>query len=224
MTNYKGSFYNAIRSGCISSAKIVAPHIYDLMKSEIDQTDRSSWAKPSVVDIGCGEGHWAKAFEDLGCRAIGVDGDYVADPIVEFVAADLSKSIPLDDLDASYDLAISLEVAEHLRESRADAFVDEFCSLSDNLLFSAAIPNQGGVDHFNEQWFSSYWLPKFEKNGYKASGILRFNFWEDENVEWWYKQNLMFITKNPSNYPSLYSAEYSKPIDIIHPILWDSRK
>ena len=218
MTSYESSFYNTIRNGCISSAEIVAPYVYNLLKSKTNASD-----KLSIVDIGCGEGHWAKAFENLGCKVVGVDGSYVTNPVVDFISADLSKSIPLEKLDSFYDLAISLEVAEHLVESRADTFVDEFCSLSDNLLFSAAIPAQGGTDHFNEQWFSSYWLPKFEKLGYRASGILRFSFWENENVEWWYKQNLMFMTKNPSNYPTLYKNEYSEPIDMVHPTLWESR-
>ena len=35
----------------------------------------------------------------------------------------------------------------------------------DAVLFSAAIPGQGGQDHLNEQW-PEYWQKKFEVNGY----------------------------------------------------------
>lgn len=214
MSKYSNSFYHAIRQGCISSAAVVAPVIYDAVQPK------------TVIDIGCGEGHWGKAFQDLGADVMGMDGDYVKEPVIPFEPHDLRRPLPFDRLPHTrFDLAINLEVAEHLPASRADSFVDDLCGLSDNILFSAAIPAQGGVDHINEQWFSSYWYPKFAARGYEASGNIREAIWNIPDVEWWYKQNLMFITKNPTLYPVFFPEPLliGTPIDLVHPTLWESR-
>ena len=63
-----------------------------------------------------------------------------------------------------FDLVNCLEVAEHLDASRADSFVDDLCALGDVVVFSAAIPGQGGTHHVNEQ-FQSYWQERFRRNG-----------------------------------------------------------
>lgn len=214
MSIYSNKFYDIIRSASVNSAAVVAPIVYDVLQPK------------TVIDIGCGEGHWAKAFEDLGAEVVGVDGDYVKSPVVPFVPANLANSIPaLSDLPHKrFDLVVSLEVAEHLPAKRADSFVADLCSLADHILFSAAIPSQGGVDHINEQWFSTYWWPKFRDQGFTATGTLRDEIWNDDRVEWWYKQNLMFITKNPDDYPEFFHEFIpTAPKDYVHPILWSSR-
>ena len=211
MADYSDKFYDHIRDGAQTSASVVA----DILYREL--------SPGSVVDIGCGEGHWAKAFEDLGATVTGVDGSYVNNPVVLFVSADLSESIPFNQLEESYDLAISLEVAEHLPERRASSFVDDLCSLSNNILFSAAVPGQPGTGHVNCQWFDKFWEPLFNKNGYSASGMLRFLLWQDDRVEWWYQQNLMFITKTPESFPTFFlPKELAKTYSVVHPVLWES--
>jgi 2-polyprenyl-3-methyl-5-hydroxy-6-metoxy-1,4-benzoquinol methylase len=62
---------------------------------------------------------------------------------------------PLD-LEKEFDLVVSLEVAEHLPASAADQFVNTLVKHGKKILFSAAIPGQGGQDHLNEQW-PDYW-------------------------------------------------------------------
>lgn len=212
MSVYSNNFYNAIRQGCIDSSREVAPAVYSMLMPA------------TVIDVGCGEGHWGKAFEELGADVVGMDGDYVKEPVIAFEAHDLRKPFPFDRLPHNnFDLAVNLEVAEHLPASRAESFVHDLCQLSDNILFSAAIPSQGGVDHINERWFSSYWYPMFKALGYESSGLLRYAIWDNPKVEWWYKQNLMFITKNPAEFPSLFPHPIDPPIDLVHPTLWESR-
>jgi len=208
MTKYDDDFYSTIRSGCEISAHVVSKIVYDLVKPE------------TVVDIGCGEGHWAKAFETLGADVIGVDGAYVNDRVIDsFVEADLSVAIPKLE---KVDLAISLEVAEHLPSSRAVSFIDELCSLSDTILFSAAIPGQGGTNHINEQW-PAYWATMFESNGYSVSGALRWLIWSDPDVENWYCQNLLFASSDPLKYEGVFTHPVSDPIPVVHPVLWNHR-
>ena len=87
---------------------------------------------------------------------------------------DLENNIQIE---SKFDLAITLEVAEHLSEIRADSFIDDLCALSDLILFSAAIPDQGGRHHINEQW-QSYWEPKrFKQRGYHVYDIVRWKIW-----------------------------------------------
>ena len=71
-----------------------------------------------------------------------------------------------------YDLAISLEVAEHLSPSRSCGFIDDLTNLSDVVLFSAAIPMQGGTNHINEQPIS-YWANLFLERGFVPISCIR---------------------------------------------------
>lgn len=152
----------------------------------------------SVVDVGCGTGTFLRCFKDIGVEDVfGVDGSWF-DPSKlwanieqdEFLEADLSA--PLE-LGRRFDLAISLEVAEHLPPEAADTFVESLCGLSSVIVFSAAMPMQGGQHHLNEQW-PEYWIEKFEARGYKAHDVLRPALWDNDKVFWWYRQNAMLLT------------------------------
>ena len=151
---YTAKFYRELESTRQSAAEIV-PIIIELLKPS------------SIVDIGCGSGHWLAAAAELGVTDfLGVDGDWVNEsqlgiPAKKFIAHDLST--PLN-LDRRFDLALSLEVAEHLSEAAAGTFVQNLCSAADTVVFSAAIPGQGGRHHINEQW-PAYWADLFHGCG-----------------------------------------------------------
>lgn len=107
-----------------------------------------------------------------------------------FQSADLSRSF---NVSKKYDMAMSLEVAEHLPQESSADFVASICKSSDTVLFSAAHPGQGGDGHINEQPIS-YWIEKFAEHGYKALEIKQ-HFTDDDKVETWYKENLiMFVS------------------------------
>ncbi len=120
----------------------------------------------SVVDIGCGVGTWLSVLRRKGItRVLGIDGDWVKREMLQipsecFMPADLAQ--PLRHLER-FDLAISLEVAEHLPPEAARGFVESLIHLADFVLFSAAIPYQGGVNHVNLQW-PAYWCAYFNSN------------------------------------------------------------
>ena len=127
--------------------------------------------------------------------------------------------------DGSY---MTLEVAEHLSPARADSFVEDLTKLSDVILFSAAIPAQGGTNHVNEQW-QSYWAQKFSRLGYVAIDCIRPKVWEDTALDIHYRQNIFMYVKSSElyRYPELqeFYLKHRDAIifDAVHPQMWISR-
>ena len=110
-----------------------------------------------------------------------------------------------------FDLAISLEVAEHLEPQRSDSLVRDLCALADTVLFAAAIPFQGGAGHINERW-QSWWAQKFSENGYDPFDVLRRDIWGRRDIAWWYKQNTIFYVKrNSPAHARFLRASRSRP-------------
>src|SRR5262249_14104781 len=93
----------------------------------------------------------------------------------KIVVADISK--PLD-CERRFDLAICLEVAEHLPSDCAADLVTNLCNAADVVLFSAATPGQGGTRHINEQR-PSYWSHLFSRNGYRCLDAIRPIIWTE---------------------------------------------
>lgn len=212
---YDHAFYAAQIAGSARSASVVVPHILGLFP-----------ASRSVVDVGCGTGTWLHQFRLCGVpRLFGIDGGNIEGHLQiepsEFKCVDLSRPF---ELDSRFDLALSLEVAEHLPAESASDFVASMVRLSDVVVFSAAIPGQGGTAHLNERW-PGYWVTIFAKHGYVYIDVLRPELWYDERVEWWYIQNiLVFVDERRQDVVrGLYDKRGSNagPIDLVHPRCWE---
>jgi SAM-dependent methyltransferase len=165
------------------------------------------FAPSTVLDVGCGEGFLTAWLARNGIEAWGLDGDDL-DGVDEVV--DLTDPPDL----GRWDVAVSLEVGEHLPGHAADRFVAALCQSAPVVLFSAAIPAQGGPGHVNEQW-PSYWVELFARHGHThASGALRWQIWNDDDVESWYRQNLLVFSSAPLTLP-----EDGCPA-VVHPGIW----
>jgi hypothetical protein len=181
----------------------------------------------SVVDFGCGRGTWLKAFKEIGAtKLVGFDGEWnsqrnMIDDSIIFNACDLNKGVPRD-RNEKFELAISLEVAEHLEPSSAETVVQSLVSLSDIVLFSAAFTGQGGRNHINEQPHT-YWARLFATHNYVPFDILRPVVWGDTRVEWWYRRNaFLYVRSNSVMYKTLRARKIDPMKDIalmdcVHP-------
>ncbi|MEQ8735433.1 MAG: methyltransferase domain-containing protein [Rhodospirillaceae bacterium] len=185
-----------------------------------------TFSPSSVLDIGCGHGAWLQAAKELGADTIlGVDGPWInPSELLIPQSCFLSQSLesPLD-LGQQFDLVISLEVAEHLPKAVADVFVDSLVRHGNIILFSAAIPFQGGNGHVNEQW-QSYWAHKFSQKHFVALDLIRPMFWGDTQILWWLKQNVIVYLKEEkiSRWPSVKNAitENLDLLSTVHPDLY----
>jgi SAM-dependent methyltransferase len=212
MQTYPNRFFERITEGSRSSAREIVPLVLELMRPR------------HVVDVGCGLGTWLSVFRDYGVDdVVGVDGDYVDRgkleiPEERYMPHDLTKPLRMR---RKFDLVVSLEVAEHLPGKCAGTFVDSLTRLGPVILFSAAIPFQGGTNHVNEQW-PDYWRKRFQEKGYVAIDCLRRKIWQNENVAWWYAQNILVFAKQNylEDYPLLkkeFEVTATSQLSIVHP-------
>jgi hypothetical protein len=150
-----------------------------------------------------------------------VDGDWALKakleiPREKFLVHDLTAPLKLN---RKFDLAICLEVAEHLPAAQARAFVKTLCDAADRILFSAAIPGQGGRHHVNEQW-PAYWAELFAEFGFECYDVLRPRIWDDPRVLWYYAQNCLIFAR-PGTLAS--TAVATTPLSLVHPELWSAQ-
>ena len=212
---YDSSFYEFTADAARESAKEIVPVL--LAMSGVR----------SVVDVGCGIGTWLAVFvshqvEDvLGFDGPHLDGTTLEIPSDRFRAWDLEERLPID---RTFDLACCLEVAEHLSEQRANTLVDDLARLAPIVLFSAAIPLQGGIGHVNEQW-PTYWVEKFAHRGLVVIDAIRPEIWDNDRVAMWYSQNcLLFATEDALRAnPRLLDARAATNVgqlNLVHPSLY----
>ena len=212
--HYKSDFYFN-NKGAVSSAQVILGMLYKFYKPL------------SVIDIGCGQGAWLSVAESLGSQKInGLDGNWVKkekllSKNINFTAVNMEEEF---EVEGKYDLCISLEVAEHLPESRAKNFVKVLCKASDVVLFSAAIKHQGGTNHINKQW-QSYWVDLFRSNGYECFDIFRAAIWENESVELWYRQNIFLFVNKTADLINLdkLRSQINPIVNVVHPVICERR-
>jgi SAM-dependent methyltransferase len=209
---YTSEFFNTIRDGSRRSAHVIAPMVLRLVQPK------------SIVDVGCGDGTWLSVFREMGVSDVfGLDGDYLDRrqlqiPQDQFRATDLSSPFGLS---RSFDLAISLEVAEHLPPQSAEGFVGSLTQLAPVVLFSAAIPGQGGTQHLNEQW-PDYWVTLFKAHNYLPIDCIRGMVWGNRQVEWYYAQNVLCFAKadrlrEDSELRRAYEKTNLQQLALVHP-------
>ena len=187
----------------------------------------------SIVDVGCGVGTWLK----IACTQynfktmVGLDGDYVPRQYLQieekcFMPTNLEdycveKVIKCGNV-TKFDIAICLEVAEHIERRNARKFVHNLCRLSDIVVFSAAIPKQGGNAHINEQRLS-YWVKLFEENNYQLYDLIRSEIWNDKNIPVWYRSNVVIFGNREIENTLVNTKNVAAFMDVVHPDMFETK-
>jgi 2-polyprenyl-3-methyl-5-hydroxy-6-metoxy-1,4-benzoquinol methylase len=186
---YDADYYaNAVEDGAAASAEIMAAAI------------RREFAPRSVIDVGCGTGALLEAMRTGGVRILGLEYSTAALKRcrargIDVVRVDLRRETV--SITETFDVAVSVEVAEHLPAAAADRYVDLLTRLSNLVVFTAAPPGQGGTDHVNEQP-QDYWIAKFGARSFRHVEDLSAQWrqaWKAGGVAGWYCNNVMVFKK-----------------------------
>jgi Fe-S cluster biosynthesis and repair protein YggX len=176
-----------------------------------------------VAGWECG---YRSVLEQCGVKEIrGLDGAWIDKNTLKiaeekFTTVNLEEEISLKQ---KYDLAISLEVTEHLPESYGIHLIDSLTKASDFVLFSAAIPYQGGTNHINEQW-PEYLNTLFNERGFIAVDFLRKKIWNEADVYFFYKENMiLYVKKEQLKRIKALETDFcidNPPLSLMHHYLW----
>ncbi len=185
----------------------------------------------SMVDVGCGPGSWLVAARDLGVQTVmGVEGDWakhwyrgdraIPDD-VQIVYSNLEDALRLP---RTFDLAICIEVIEHLSPARGPSFIADLCRCAPHVLLGAAIPGQKGPNHLNTRW-PSYWSECFAEHGYRPLDFVRARVWGDEDLLIPVRQNpILFVREDVYEAVAqrvvALPAPPSAALDQVHPVLF----
>ncbi len=167
----------------------------------------------SILDVGCGAATWLRAAQENGVTDIlGIDGEenIIDELFIDqkyFRKWDLSSPVSLE---RKFDVALCLEVAEHLEEKYAHVLIQTLVTHADRVVFSAACPGQPGQHHVNCQW-PAYWQKLFNAAGFACEDSLRWIIWDASVIEPWYRQNMFLARRSPE------SGKEPRIHPVIHP-------
>ncbi len=184
---YDHGYYEMKQDGWWASAAAIVPALVRWFPAR------------SVLDVGCGTGNLLATFARYGATdLLGIDGDQVPRDLLhiapeQFLVAEAAR---VAGLGRRFDVACSLEYAEHLPAARAPEFVALLAEAAPVVLFSAAVPGQGGLGHVNEQK-QSWWAALFAAHGLVPVDCIRPAIQDAPGAEWYYAQNTIVYCAPP---------------------------
>lgn len=150
----------------------------------------------TLTDFGCGLGQYCDDVESQTlCVALGIEGNRPKNSVHRLIVEkDLTTDL-IYDMDLTSELALSLEVGEHIPSEHMATYLDNITyHATQYLITSWAVRGQDGFGHVN-CLDNHEILPEFEKRGF----ILMKKETEDaraviEDKCWWFR-NTLFILK-----------------------------
>jgi SAM-dependent methyltransferase len=180
---YDDVFFEAMDASALRSAEVVVSLVQESLPIR------------SVFDVGCGRGGWLRVWQRHGVDDVfGIDGPYLDPqtlliPREKYQAADLSRPLTLG---RQFDLVESLEVGEHIAVEHSNQFLETILSHGKPVLFSAAVPGQGGTYHVNEQPYE-HWRDRFAERGYALFDFVRPHIVKNRSVDYFYRYNILLF-------------------------------
>jgi SAM-dependent methyltransferase len=207
----------------VAASRLAAERILPVVLSVVDAT--------SMIDVGCGPGAWLEVARHLGIRELtGVEGEWASEWLGDERAAGRDFELVLVNLEdelrlpARFDLAICIEVVEHISAARGASFVADLCRCAPHVLLAAAIPGQRGPNHVNTQW-PSHWARHFADHGYRPLDVVRPRIWGDDDLLVHYRQNpILFVHDDEYEQAARRALALTSPpleaLDLVHPSLF----
>ena len=200
--SYDADFYKRVAADSTRTARRILPWLFHIHKPL------------TLVDVGCGTGAWLSIAKELGAWVTGIDMPEVQNhpllfPQDRFIPTDLEAGIECED---HFDMALCIEVGEHLTPVAGTCLVSWLCRHANIIVWSAAIPQQVGVNHINEQW-PSYWQPLFNMHKFYVDLAIRDQFWNDPEVGICVRQNIMVYSK-------FWCAPHTSMLNVVHPDIY----
>ena len=168
----------------------------------------------SLLDAGCGVGVWSKAALNLGVKEVialdagELDADKLLVPAKRFQRQLLNERFTLS---RKFEVAICLEVGEHLAAEDAPVLIANLVDHTDVIYFSAACPGQPGQGHINCQW-PEYWQDLFNAEGYVCDDAIRWELWNVSEIGFVYRQNLFCARRDP-----MHAGREVRIKPVVHP-------
>lgn len=215
LSHYGSEFYGRQSGKSKTSAEAIIPIVREYLQPE------------SVLDVGCGVGTWLDVWStgSSSIECLGIEGEHIFDREIVcdrdlIITENLANGF---ELGRQFDLVSSLEVAEHIDQEAEEKYFRSLVKHGNVILFSAAIPHQGGVYHVNEQW-QSYWAKKFQTAGFVALDVIRPRIWNDPEVAWWYAQNCLLFVRSAElqtlGIDESLVVENLDELNLVHPNLY----
>ena len=209
--DYNASFFRNMHTVSVRSAEVVVPMLVEALQPR------------SVLDVGCGTGAWLNEFRRCGVDDIrGIEGDWAPAEFLQFPSDLIHRTDAASgfDLKRRFDLAVTVEVAEHIEPSKARQFVSDLTKHADFVYFTAAIPGQGGTSHLNEQW-PDYWASLFGEHGFLLVDWPRQALWDNPRVDACVTQNGFLYIREGVAGPGALARRESWPLRMVHPRLFE---
>ena len=182
--------------------KYFSSNIFDYDYAPIANAIKEQYSPKSVIEIGCGNGELSKLLSRDSIAVMAIDGystpDFSKDSSVKFFKVDLNDANAVKNFFTSihqkFDVAICMEVAEHLKPEVSGQLIESMTAVSDVVVFSAAVPEQGGDGHINCQ-NRLFWHKLFEKNHFFLRDTIRARIRKNPKVGRWYALNTLDYTR-----------------------------
>lgn len=209
---YSTDFYDVWLPGMLQSGQHMLGYLFSFHRFE------------RVIDFGAGAGAWLTAAGQCGARRlVGLEGAWaeavssdLVDRSIDFRYGDLNnREFVSTAASGQFDLAICVEVAEHIDPDRSEGLIASICAAAPTVVFGAALPRQWGNGHINCRP-QRFWIDLFSRQGYRCIDFFRPQFWFHPIVRHWYAQNT-FLFVSEASPQALKIHQPQMLLDVYHP-------